>query len=573
MREWKTLNIISVLLLSAILTILQIDAAAANPLTRFSALLSLICAFMSLIYGCLYIIRFGTMRKTHKAAEWANESEKTSTSIFWNVWVMLAMPAVWLGWSMIFYIICIMSFVWQTGTISQPREYVSTDLNILIPRIVISCVLALGFIYLLLVAATFRRYSDPMEQAWQERIHGWLAEKAQAAAGYYRPHGYADPSGRRYDSRDEYMEKDMKAGAFSSNRSLGKEWKPHGKTRGKGGDYKSKSVFDRAPEFHELPPLGPQATTSAFMNAGAVQEGGEGGVKEGAEMLGASSVDPFVSFARVGVPLGGTSKVIQVAPPTPLPPSDSIEGLVDQGAEGSVQERRSNASRHRERFVTEQYAPRALPTQEGFSDRGLPRNIEDGTPPGSAKEVVAIPLKEPTPSEIEVNIMPRMEELYQFRRKTSVEGEGEEEGDSASIPIPGKLLDKGLASPTWDRFCQEIFSAWANVQHDEPRALQEMVEVVASWNGNLEPFDMFLALIQTESHTQEGTSTAQDTDLLSYTLYLGPKDSKRVGVRITDGKSRVSRLNLRSSGDLGGADELGYPEIIGVARDEEVTLF
>jgi hypothetical protein len=100
----------------AILTILQIDSAAANPISRYSALMSLVCAFMSLLYGCIYIIRFGSMRKTHKAAEWANvsnsddlalvyskpsvrqESEKSSTSIFWNVWVMLAMPAVWLGW-------------------------------------------------------------------------------------------------------------------------------------------------------------------------------------------------------------------------------------------------------------------------------------------------------------------------------------------------------------------------------------------------------------------------------------------------------------------------------------------
>ena len=59
---------------SAILTILQINSAAANPLTRYSALLSLVCAFMSLLYGCIYIIRFGSMRKTHKAAEWANVS-------------------------------------------------------------------------------------------------------------------------------------------------------------------------------------------------------------------------------------------------------------------------------------------------------------------------------------------------------------------------------------------------------------------------------------------------------------------------------------------------------------------
>ena len=56
---------------SAILTTLQIDAAASEPVTRYSALMSLVCALMSLLYGCMYIIRFGTMRKTHKAAEWA----------------------------------------------------------------------------------------------------------------------------------------------------------------------------------------------------------------------------------------------------------------------------------------------------------------------------------------------------------------------------------------------------------------------------------------------------------------------------------------------------------------------
>jgi hypothetical protein len=55
----------------AILTILQIDSAAGDPITRYCALFSLICALMSLLFGCIYIIRFGTMRKPHKAAEWA----------------------------------------------------------------------------------------------------------------------------------------------------------------------------------------------------------------------------------------------------------------------------------------------------------------------------------------------------------------------------------------------------------------------------------------------------------------------------------------------------------------------
>ena len=70
---------------------------------------------MSLLYGCMYIVRFGTMRKTYKAAEWATvrillyrvklpllinnqEAQKSRTGIFWNVWVLLAMPAAWLAW-------------------------------------------------------------------------------------------------------------------------------------------------------------------------------------------------------------------------------------------------------------------------------------------------------------------------------------------------------------------------------------------------------------------------------------------------------------------------------------------
>ena len=68
--------------LSAILTTLQIDAVAAEPITRHAALMALVCAMMSLLYGCLYIIRFGTMRKTHKAAEWAQASGSAPVPVF-----------------------------------------------------------------------------------------------------------------------------------------------------------------------------------------------------------------------------------------------------------------------------------------------------------------------------------------------------------------------------------------------------------------------------------------------------------------------------------------------------------
>ena len=80
---------------------------------------------MSLFYGCIYIIRFGTMRKTYKAAEWAQvsiymscpprihltffqEAQTSRTGIFWNVWVLLAMPATWLAWQVSFELYVIM---------------------------------------------------------------------------------------------------------------------------------------------------------------------------------------------------------------------------------------------------------------------------------------------------------------------------------------------------------------------------------------------------------------------------------------------------------------------------------
>ncbi|KAF6742560.1 hypothetical protein DFP72DRAFT_1053949 [Ephemerocybe angulata] len=178
LAEWTTLNIISVLLLSAILTILQIETAVAIPLARYSALLSLVCAFMSLLYGCIYIIRFGTMKRTHKAAEWAHESQRTRTSIFWNVWVMLALPAIWLGWSLIFFIVCIMSIVWQTGTTDPEPPFLASK-DILAPRVVVSAVLALGLVYLSLITGTLRRYGDLMDQAWKERVKGWAGELYQ----------------------------------------------------------------------------------------------------------------------------------------------------------------------------------------------------------------------------------------------------------------------------------------------------------------------------------------------------------------------------------------------------------
>ncbi|KIJ33183.1 hypothetical protein M422DRAFT_35560, partial [Sphaerobolus stellatus SS14] len=71
LKEWKTLNVVSALLLTAILAIFQIEGAAKAIAIRTSASLSLICALMSLIYGCVYILRFATMKSMYRAFKWA----------------------------------------------------------------------------------------------------------------------------------------------------------------------------------------------------------------------------------------------------------------------------------------------------------------------------------------------------------------------------------------------------------------------------------------------------------------------------------------------------------------------
>ncbi|TFK34900.1 hypothetical protein BDQ12DRAFT_761076, partial [Crucibulum laeve] len=177
MREYKTFNIISVLLLSAILTIFQIDSAASDPIIRYTAFFPLICALISLLYGCMYIIRFGGMRKTYKAAEWALEAKRTNTVIWWNVWVLLAMPAIWLTWSILLYIICIMTFVWRTGSSNDQPPLPLAPAVATVIRTVLTAVLVLGIVYGILIVRTFRRYGDAMDKAWKARINGWLCEK------------------------------------------------------------------------------------------------------------------------------------------------------------------------------------------------------------------------------------------------------------------------------------------------------------------------------------------------------------------------------------------------------------
>ncbi|KAJ7257248.1 hypothetical protein B0H12DRAFT_1015421, partial [Mycena haematopus] len=158
LREWKTQNVVAALMLSAILTMLQIDAAAPDPIARTTAILSLISALMSLLFGSMYIMRFGTMRKMYKAANWADEAQKGTTSVIWNVWILLAIPAVWLTWSIILFVTCIMAFTWRTGATDDLVSAALSSNAARGLRIGVSAVLAVALVYFFLIVKTLRKY-------------------------------------------------------------------------------------------------------------------------------------------------------------------------------------------------------------------------------------------------------------------------------------------------------------------------------------------------------------------------------------------------------------------------------
>ncbi|KAH8830265.1 hypothetical protein DL96DRAFT_929606 [Flagelloscypha sp. PMI_526] len=160
-REWKTMNIVSALLLGAQMTMFQVEDAASDPVTRYLALISLMCALMSISYGCVYIVRFSSMKSMVRASRWAEEARKHKSSIFWNLWILLCLPSLWLSWSMILFIASLMSYTWRTGSADDPSpsdRKQPTAHEALAPRIIITLILLLGLFYFILIVRTLRHY-------------------------------------------------------------------------------------------------------------------------------------------------------------------------------------------------------------------------------------------------------------------------------------------------------------------------------------------------------------------------------------------------------------------------------
>ena len=121
--------------ISILLTFLQVPEAGLDPVTRWAILLSLECAFASLMYGVIYIGHFHSLKGVTKGLNWvlvsgslvacglrsrlanlvSKAAGQTNTAPYWNIWLFLAMPALWLTWSLLFFCISLFLFIWRSG--------------------------------------------------------------------------------------------------------------------------------------------------------------------------------------------------------------------------------------------------------------------------------------------------------------------------------------------------------------------------------------------------------------------------------------------------------------------------
>lgn len=72
------------------------------------------------------------------------------------------MPAVWLAWSMLLFVVAILSFVWRTGSVNDPEERSGlSPAGALGPRIAITSLFGLGMVYFVMIVRTLQSYSGP----------------------------------------------------------------------------------------------------------------------------------------------------------------------------------------------------------------------------------------------------------------------------------------------------------------------------------------------------------------------------------------------------------------------------
>ncbi|KAG8840391.1 hypothetical protein FRC20_005619 [Serendipita sp. 405] len=129
------------------------------------------------------------MRKAHK---WVQETAKSKETrkVIWNIWVMLSLPVTWLAWSLIFFCVALISFVWTSGNGRYLTAPTSSDTAavILVPRILVTLLFLIGCLYFGFVLNTFRVWALPPKPA-APTLRELVMNSTVVASGFATPLG------------------------------------------------------------------------------------------------------------------------------------------------------------------------------------------------------------------------------------------------------------------------------------------------------------------------------------------------------------------------------------------------
>ncbi|KIL69117.1 hypothetical protein M378DRAFT_21358 [Amanita muscaria Koide BX008] len=172
--------------------------------------MSLLSALTSLTLGCLYLIRFETIRRTYKAIQWSSDALKTSHTALWNVYNLLALPSAWLAWSLLFFVVCLMSIVWQPidatigGTGSLGPLHLAS-------KIALSALLFVGMVHLSYALVAFAGYGSRLDKK--------LLKKLQSFSGDIETNSATNSDNDNNDSNDSGLPNNSMPRSFNSSSS------------------------------------------------------------------------------------------------------------------------------------------------------------------------------------------------------------------------------------------------------------------------------------------------------------------------------------------------------------------
>ncbi|KAF8646487.1 hypothetical protein AX16_007189 [Volvariella volvacea WC 439] len=147
LREWKYCNILFALMISAIFSMLQIDSAKGDIVVRAAAFISLFISVIGIMFSTTLSLYFSKMQTfNNRALRWTKVVvPEENDEEYPNVWVVLSLPIVSLGWSLILFVTSVMTF-----------SYIETQKWI--EFILYVCVFSLGVLLLLWVLYELRSY-------------------------------------------------------------------------------------------------------------------------------------------------------------------------------------------------------------------------------------------------------------------------------------------------------------------------------------------------------------------------------------------------------------------------------